>query len=65
MYPYSPIGVFPGGEGSPSVNISLHKDYPWNPLGSGLANEDLPFVIAHVSDDQTIAMVRIARSSNP
>ena len=47
------------------MNISLHRDYPWNPLGSGIANEDLPFVIARVSDKQTIDMVMLALSANP
>lgn len=57
--PYSPLGVFPTGEGSPSVNISLHKDYPWNPSGSGFANQDVPFVFARVTDKDTIQQVSV------
>ena len=57
--PYSPLGVFPTGEGSPSVNISLHKDYPWNPSGSGFANQDVPFVFVRVTDKDTIQQVSV------
>lgn len=47
----------PGGKGTPSEFIALHKDIEWNPNGLNYFNRDLTKPIIHVSDEKTIQEV--------